>query len=127
GGGRQRGGQEGQQAGCGPADREVGFAVAAGDGDAGRCPGDQPLAGAGQSGVGGVNMQALAVSAQVPSRVGSSPGAGGDAGEPFVDGIRGNVRGQVDVAYGRELSVGQVDGGFVGPAAAPEAGRPEAG
>src|SRR4029079_17424783 len=101
------------------------------EGDLGRCAGDEPLAGAGQSGVGGMNMQALAVSAQVlrwrAGRVGGYRGAGGDAGEPFVDAVRGDVRGQVDVASGRELSVGQVDGGFVGPAAAPEAGRGAAG
>src|SRR5690348_11146760 len=90
GGGRQAAGQDEQQADGGTADRDVGFAVAAGDGDAGRCPGDEPLSGAGQSGVGGVNMQALAVSAQVlcwrAGRIGGSRGAGGDAGEPFVDG-----------------------------------------
>ena len=98
-GGRQPAGQDKQQAGCGPADRDVGFAVATGDGDAGRCTGDQPLAGAGQSGVGGVKMQALAVSAQVlrlcTGRVGGAPGAGGDAGEPFVYTVRGNLRGLV--------------------------------
>src|ERR1700719_1053890 len=48
-GGREPTGQDEQQAGAGPADGDVGFAVAAGDGDAGRCPCHQPLAGAGQS------------------------------------------------------------------------------
>jgi hypothetical protein len=65
-GGRQPAGQDEQLPGRGTADGDVGFAVAAGDRDAGRCPGDQPLAGIGQSRVGGVKMQALAVSAQVP-------------------------------------------------------------
>ena len=87
-GGRQPAGQDKQQAGCRPADRDVGFAVAMLDGDAGRCTCDQPLAGAGQPGVGGVEMQALAVSAQVlrlcTGRVGGAR-AGGDAGEPFVE------------------------------------------
>ncbi len=76
--GRQPAGQDKQQAGCRPADRDVGFAVTAGDGDAGRCTCDQPLPGAGQPGVGGVKMQALAVSAQVlrlcAGRVGPTPG-----------------------------------------------------
>jgi hypothetical protein len=45
-GGRQSACQDEQEAGCGPADRDVGFAVAVLDGDAGRCPCDQPLAGA---------------------------------------------------------------------------------
>lgn len=108
-GGRQPAGQDKQQAGCRPADRDVGFAVAMLDGDAGRHTCDQPLAGAGQSRVGGVKMQALAVSAQVPrlctGRVGGAPGAGGDAGEPFVYAVRGNFWGQIDVPSGRELGV----------------------
>ena len=95
-GGRQPAGQDKQQAGCRPADRDVGFAVAIGDGDAGRCTRDQPLAGAGQPGVGGVKMQALAVSAQVLRlRAGRAGGAGGDAGEPFAYAVRGNLRGQM--------------------------------
>jgi hypothetical protein len=98
-GGRQPAGQDEQQAGCGPADRDVGFAVAMLDGDAGRCTCDQLFAGAGQSRVGGVKMQALAGSAQVlrlcTGRVGGVPGAGGDAGEPFVYTVRGNLRGLV--------------------------------
>ena len=57
-----------------------------------------------------MKMQALAVSAQVlrlcTGRVGGVPGAGGDAGEPFVDAVRGNLRGQIDVPSGRELGVG---------------------
>jgi hypothetical protein len=57
----------------------------------------------------------------------SAFGAGGDAGESFVDGIRGPVGGQVDVPSGRELDVRQVDGGFVGPAARPETGWPDPG
>ena len=41
--------------------------------------------------------------------------------------VRGKVRGQIDVPAGRELGVGQVDGGLVGPATHPEAGRAHAG
>jgi hypothetical protein len=66
------------------ADGDVGFAVTAGDGHTGRCPRDEPLAGAGQSGVGGVKMQALAVSVQVRRLC---AGRVGDAGEPFVDAV----------------------------------------
>ena len=46
-GGRQPTCQDEQQGGCGPPDRDVGFAVALLDGDAGGCTCDQPLAGAG--------------------------------------------------------------------------------
>ena len=70
-----------QQAGSGSADGDVGFAVAALDGDAGRGPRDQPLAGAGQPGVGGLEVQALAISAQFPSRASR---ASGDEAEPFA-------------------------------------------
>ena len=107
GGGRQPAGQDEQQPGCGTADGDVGFAVAAGDRDAGRCPGDQPLTGTGQSGAGGVKMQALAVSARVlcPGRIRGAPGAGGGEPGPLVDAVRGSLRGQIDVASRRELSV----------------------
>ena len=128
-GGRQPPGQNEQLPGGGTADGDVGFAVAAGDRDAGRCPGDQPLAGIGQPRVGGVKMQALAVSAQVlcPGRIRGAPGAGGDESEPLVDAVCGDLRGQIDVPTRRELSVRQVDSRFVGPAARPEAGRADAG
>ena len=46
-GGRQSAGQDEQLPCCGTADGDVGFAVAAGDRDAGRCPRDQPLTGTG--------------------------------------------------------------------------------
>ena len=65
---RQAACQYKQQIGRWSADGDVGFAVAALDGDAGRGPRDQPLTGAGQPGVGGVEVQALAISAQFPGR-----------------------------------------------------------
>jgi len=46
-GGRQPAGQDEQLPCCGTADGDVGFAVAAGDRDAGWCPRDQPLTGTG--------------------------------------------------------------------------------
>jgi hypothetical protein len=59
------------------------------DSDAGRCTRDQPFAGAGQSRVGGVKMQALAVSAQVPrlctGRVAWCPYLRGDARTPVSE------------------------------------------
>jgi len=114
---------------AGPRTANIGFAVAASDRDAGGCPGDQPLAGIGQSRVGGVKMQALAVSAQVlcPGWIRGARGAGGDESEPLVDAVCGGLRGQIDVPSRRELSVRQVDGRFVGTAARPEAGRADAG
>ena len=49
-------------------------------------------------------MQALAVSAQLlrpgPGRVGGALGASGDQREPFVDAVRGDVGGEIDVLPG---------------------------
>jgi hypothetical protein len=79
-----------------------------------------------EPGIGGVEVQGLAVAAQLagPGRV---SGGGHDEAEPFVDPVRGEPGGQVDVPAGRELGVGQVDGDLVRPAARPPAGRPRAG
>jgi hypothetical protein len=125
-GGRPAAGQEEQQAGGRGADRHIGFGVARFYRDAGGRAGDQPLPRAFEPGIGGVEMQGLAVAAQLggPGRVG---GAGHDEAEPFVHPVGGEPGGQVDVPAGRELGVGQVHGGLVRPAAGPPAGRPRAG
>jgi hypothetical protein len=103
---RQAAGKDEQQDGRRPADGDVGFAVAVLDGDAGRGPGDQPLAGAGQAGVGGVEVQALAVSAQSPCLPGGALGASGDETEPFVDAVRRKAGSQINLPPGCELGVG---------------------
>jgi hypothetical protein len=80
------------------------------DGDAGWCPCDQPLASAGQPGVSSVKMQTLLFSARFlrprTGRAGGAFGTGGDAGESFVNGVRGNAGGHIDVPPGRELGIG---------------------
>jgi hypothetical protein len=101
--GRQAACQDEEQVSRGSADGDVGFAVAMLDGDAGRGPRDQPLAGTGQAGVGGVEVQALAISAQFPCRTGR---ATGDQAEPFVDAVRGKAGIQIDVPPGGELGIG---------------------
>jgi hypothetical protein len=129
--GRDPAGQDEEQAGGWAADRDVGLDVAGLHGDAGWRAGDQPLpcllqACLRQAGVGGVEVQGLAVAAQLagPGRVG---GTGHDEAEPLVDPVRGEPGRQVDVPAGRELGVGQVHGGLVRPAARPPAGRTRAG
>jgi hypothetical protein len=69
-----------------------------------------------------VEVQGLAVAAQV-ARLSRDGGAGHDEAEPFVDPVGGEAGGQVDVAAGRELGVGQVHGGLVRAAARPPPGR----
>src|SRR5271170_5746616 len=101
--GRQTACEYKEQVSRGSAEGDVGVAVALLDGDAGRGPGDQPLAGAGQPGIGGVEVQALAVPAQFSCRAGC---ASGDEAEPFVDAVCGKAGVQVDVAPGGELGVG---------------------
>ena len=101
--GRQAACQDEEQVSRGSADGDVGLAVAVPDGDAGRGTRDQPLAGLGQVGISGMEVQALAVPAQGPCRVGC---ASGDEAEPFVDAVRGKVRGQIDIPPGGELGVG---------------------
>jgi hypothetical protein len=123
-GGRHAAGQDEQQAGGRAADRDVGFGMAGFYGDAGGRAGDQPLprSGSVQAGIGGVEVQGLAVAAQVPGPV-RDGGAGHDEAEPFVDAVGGELGRQVDVQARRELGVGQVHGDLVGPAAHPPAGR----
>ena len=100
--GRQAACQDEEQVSSGSADGDVGMAVAVPDGDAGRGTRDQPLAGAGQPRISGMEVQALAVPAQRPRRPGC---ASGDEAEPFADAVRGKVRGQIDVPPGGELGV----------------------
>jgi hypothetical protein len=100
--GRQSARQDEEQVRRGSADGYVGFAVAVVDCDAGRGPRDQPLAGTGQAWVGGVEVQALAISAQFPCRAGR---ASGDEAEPFVDAVCGKAGIQIDVPPRGELSI----------------------
>jgi hypothetical protein len=123
---RDTAGQDEQQASGRAADRDVGLSVPGRHGDAGRCAGDEPLprACSVQAGIGGVEVQGLAVAAQVP-RPGRVGGAGHDEAEPFVDPVGGEAGGQADaqLAAGRELGVGQMHGGLVRAAARPPPGR----
>ncbi len=52
-----------------------------------------------------MEVQGLAVAAQLAG-AGRVSGGGHDEAEPFVDPVRGEPGGQVDVPAGRELGVG---------------------